>query len=605
MDSKHLYFRYLDLFGVQPLFTIRGYQTFQTIIGAILTLFCILIMIIYVSIFLNQMIYHTKPTILSSIYNDEIPKSVNLTSENFSFAFSLQNQEYESYIDDTIYNVTAVQTKIILTNNDSSEIYIENIDIIKCSQYKFEIIPEYFKYLPLNNIYCLNKSIYQFEGEFKKEIYSFIRLNFSKCVNSTENNFTCKPLNEINEYLSGGFLGMFMTDYNIVPKQYIDPYRIYGKNVYSGFSIQYFEEIFLYFKNIEIITDIGYFFTKKNMLNFVVYDYLQTNIDHRQSDHFLSLTLRLSSKREIHERSYIKLQTIFSNFGGMLKMILLIGEYSIYFIRMTLYKNYILEFFNLDESEIRLKEVREKYLNIKNEISSSKKFKLSSVSGISIDNSLINKKESNKKINQNFKRQTYLSPDLNLQINNNSIKNEINQSHEKKTNNFLLPPSLVNENKDLRKKSFFYNHNSRKSLSNNNDLLDIKKQSTIILSKQSSIRRLQNISLPKTRVRIIKVPNFWSDFLCKKNLCKTIKKVNDNFKEIQFLLDIVHYLKSENTLNIMTKNFFNEEQRKVLAYTYTFETNFDLEKNGYEYMIKHKKNIIDFENNNSPALNGN
>ena len=256
MDSKHLYFRYLDLFGIHPLFTIRGYQTFQTIIGAILTLFCILIMIIYVSIFLNQMIYHTKPTILSSIYNDEIPKSVNLTSENFSFAFSLQNQEYESYIDDTIYNVTAVQTKIILTNNDSSEIYIENIDIIKCSQYKFEIIPEYFKYLPLNNIYCLNKSIYQFEGEFKKEIYSFIRLNFSKCVNSTENNFTCKPLNEINEYLSGGFLGMFMTDYNIVPKQYIDPYRIYGKNVYSGFSIQYFEEIFLYFKNIEIIPDI-------------------------------------------------------------------------------------------------------------------------------------------------------------------------------------------------------------------------------------------------------------------------------------------------------------------------------------------------------------
>ena len=111
--------------------------------------------------------------------------------------------------------------------------------------------------------------------------------------------------------------------------------------------------------------------------------------------------------------------------------------------------------------------------------------------------------------------------------------------------------------------------------------------------------------MPKTRVRIIKVPNFWSDFLCKKNLCKTIKKVNDNFKEIQFLLDIVHYLKSENTLNIMTKNFFNEEQRKVLAYTYTFETNFDLEKNGYEYMIKHKKNIIDFENNNSPSLNGN
>ncbi len=80
MYSKHLYFRYIDIFGVPPLFTIRGYQTFQTIIGSIFTLLCILIMIIYISIFLHQMFFHTKPTILSSIYNDEIPKSVNLTN---------------------------------------------------------------------------------------------------------------------------------------------------------------------------------------------------------------------------------------------------------------------------------------------------------------------------------------------------------------------------------------------------------------------------------------------------------------------------------------------------------------------------------------------
>ena len=45
----------------------------------------------------------------------------------------------------------------------------------------------------------------------------------------------------------------------------------------------------------------------------------------------------------------------------MLKIVLLIGEYSVYFIRMLLYKNYILEFFNLDESEIRLKKIRKKY----------------------------------------------------------------------------------------------------------------------------------------------------------------------------------------------------------------------------------------------------
>ena len=104
---------------------------------------------------------------------------------------------------------------------------------------------------------------------------------------------------------------------------------------------------------------------------------------------------------------------------------------------------------------------------------------------------------------------------------------------------------------------------------------------------------LKSISIPKTKVRIIKIPSFWNDFLCKQKTCRTIKKVNNNFKEIQFLLDIVHYLKSENTLNIIIKFFFSEEQRKALSYTYTFETDFELEKIGYEYMIKHKKNIIE------------
>ena len=36
-------------------------------------------------------------------------------------------------------------------------------------------------------------------------------------------------------------------------------------------------------------------------------------------------------------------------------MILIFGEYSIYLNRMELYKNYILELFNMDESETRLK----------------------------------------------------------------------------------------------------------------------------------------------------------------------------------------------------------------------------------------------------------
>ena len=92
-------------------------------------------------------------------------------------------------------------------------------------------------------------------------------------------------------------------------------------------------------------------------------------------------------------------------------------------------------------------------------------------------------------------------------------------------------------------------------------------------------------------MRTIKVPHFFKDFFCKKNTCYTIKQVHENYKEIQFLLDIVHYLKTENKISIIEKLLFTEEQRKNLSYMYSFEADFEMEKQGYEHMIKHNVNI--------------
>ena len=122
----------------------------------------------------------------------------------------------------------------------------------------------------------------------------------------------------------------------------------------------------------------------------------------------------------------------------------------------------------------------------------------------------------------------------------------------------------------------------------NNQQMKIKK----IHSRKG---RRNNIFIPNTKLRVIKVPGFCTDFVCKKNTFYTIKQVHENYKEIQFLLDIVHYLKSQNELNIIGKYLFTEEQRIALSHTYTFEADFGLERKGYEYMIKHEKNKFDEE----------
>ena len=610
-------FKKLDIFGVPPLFTIRGSSTFRTNTGSSLTIICCVLIIIYFYFFLNQMINHKSPNLHSSILYDITPPEIKLHRNNFTFIFGLQNKEYINYIDESIYKVKAFQNKLTLKNDGNYNYENFPLKIMKCNEYNIQIIPENFNKLPLNNLYCIDNNL-NLKGEYMKENWNFIQVNFSKCENSTENK--CKSEEEINKLLIGGYIGIFIPDYSFDPSNYLKPYKPYVKNLNGGFSIKYFEDIFLYFKLIEVITDSGYFFEKKKSINFVSYDYIQKDIDFRESNNFLSLSIRVSSKREIYKRSYIKLQTIFSNVGGMLKIILLIGEYSVYFIRMTLYKNYILEFFNLDESEIRLKEIRKIYrLNGLN----STKIKIESF----FPN--INNTENTNQLSANaYLKVTHshknlikiMSPEEGINDNQDenfvNKKNSINQiktiklDNDLKKNNFLkigfikervkTQKTLISKNishsKILKNVNLFENKDNKNdtAVSNGSGLIEKKKShcsQTSLINKRNLMKN--QIIIPKTQLRVIKVPGFFTDFVCKKNTFKTIKQVHENYKEIQFLLDIVHYLKLENEVNIIEKYLFNDQQRKVLSYTYTFEADFGLERKGYEYMIKHKKNKFD------------
>ena len=50
----------------------------------------------------------------------QTPKLIKLSKNNFSFAFGLQDQEYTNYMDESIYNVSAVYTRVISHNNGTT-----------------------------------------------------------------------------------------------------------------------------------------------------------------------------------------------------------------------------------------------------------------------------------------------------------------------------------------------------------------------------------------------------------------------------------------------------------------------------------------------------
>ena len=167
--------------------------------------------------------------------NDEDPKLIHLNENNFALTISLQDVFYNNFIDESIYKLTAHKLKVILHEDGTSTMSSSKIHVIKCSQYNFKIIPEYFKNLPLDHLYCLNETDIEIQGQFMQPIWQYITFEFSKCRNETSE-VVCKSDDIIEKQLNGGLVGMFITDFNIVPNNFSHPSYIYGKNIYSGFS---------------------------------------------------------------------------------------------------------------------------------------------------------------------------------------------------------------------------------------------------------------------------------------------------------------------------------------------------------------------------------
>ena len=66
--DKYPFFKQIDIFGISPLFTIRVRPTFQTQIGSFLTIMCILIILVYILIFLNEMTNRKSPNTIIILF---------------------------------------------------------------------------------------------------------------------------------------------------------------------------------------------------------------------------------------------------------------------------------------------------------------------------------------------------------------------------------------------------------------------------------------------------------------------------------------------------------------------------------------------------------
>jgi hypothetical protein len=336
------FFKKCDIFGYMPHMKINKKQTFHTLYGGINSILIFITILYSIWHFGNEIIFKRLPYVITTTYNDEDPHRINLTDSNFGIALGLQNPDFSLYINETIYKLKLFQSIMRRTGDGDTSFERREISLISCDKKEFKLVPDYFKLMDLKNLYCINDTDLFLKGDFGREVWSWLDFSFFKCRNSTENEYKCRDEEEINRRLHGGYFGMFITDTTIEPSNYQNPAKSFGRNIFTTFSYKAFRQFSMYIRNIEVYTDSGWLMEDISITNYFSIDNLREFWDFRDtSEIFFNLEMRNSSNRLVFNRSYLKLQTLAANVGGIIKFLLLCGKILTYIFRNISYREFL------------------------------------------------------------------------------------------------------------------------------------------------------------------------------------------------------------------------------------------------------------------------
>ena len=161
----------------------------------------------------------------------EIP-SIHLNKEIFNAALAFDNITSNiPFINKRIYTISGQYVTQTRENNNIITNY-SNIIFKNCEVSDFG--KNYQNIMAKKNIsqmFCPEKVDLVLEGYYTMEKQSYIKVNFKRCVNTTENNNSCLPNNIIEQYLTVTRIDTKLQDIELVPQDYENPVRFLEREI--------------------------------------------------------------------------------------------------------------------------------------------------------------------------------------------------------------------------------------------------------------------------------------------------------------------------------------------------------------------------------------
>ena len=451
----------VDLYSYEAKFTFneKGDTGLKTLIGGILSLFSIITVVIFSLYFMIRLFLRQDATIIySSIRDDSVKISYSyllpfMLRLSDSFSIPLESKD--------LFNISLYiwYTKHSNDSNNKNQDLVQKYDILyleKCNIYQhFNNYSQYFKKInDINTYFCpinrlSNHSLYGIYGN--NEPFLYYNFYFSKCINSSLNNNSCKNENEIEKILSNAYLDIKYIDYSIdnLNKKKVEEIHIRSERL--SISISVFKRIWLYLKTISYITDSGLFYNIYSSEVFHQYDSIRIDSDLRDFSYnvingtFATLTIGNSGVVDIYKKSFLKFQDYLATIGGITKAISFLS--------------YLLNYFNSRNSYY--KKIIKDFI-IEHQVNNKKIFNKNNLNSTSRINFLINNNEiqKTKTLNMAKKSNNYFKNNLNRQTSlfntksNNHLKIDTNEDFKKSENEYSNKENTSSQKKNFKMNSF-------------------------------------------------------------------------------------------------------------------------------------------------------
>lgn len=441
----------IDQFGYSQTLNINGESSYKTVVGGFLT---ISVFFLYgiATVYFGQEIWKMRePVVVTSSKEYDIMPDIIIGKHDFSIYMNIATKYYVSYIDTSIFTVTAK----LYEYENGTLVDTPVMEVNACSQYYGDSSEISNKTtVDINNYYCIKPDEYKLKGFWGNKRVSQAHIFFNKCVNTTENtNSPCKSNEEIDDILKDGVIGFYATNYIKRINEVENPIVSFLQDNFHILNLANPLTCIINLRQLTFVSDSGFLLEDTSTIIKPYFDSVFWQTGSKQESLFAHIHLIGFSLGETVLRKYSKIQDISMKIGG-------IGS----FIKFTAY------LIGIHFSKVKYKV--DLLFNVLYRQSGNNNYKTKPYF-----------------LNQNYiKNNELLTSSMNL-LTNKKIKNHNSKNSHSSFNNDL---SMCNINEVNINKSSFKNETSTNKLAEEREL-STTKNNKFVESKVQAVTKSSNI----------------------------------------------------------------------------------------------------------------